>query len=105
MSRLHCARTHVRWREVTNTQFVVSALPEDIADAVCHAQRKSYSGDELLRLLTSVEGLRAMTQRAFWEALSEKMTVCIQQVIEFAKLVPGFTKLSQDDQIMVLKGG
>lgn len=80
------------------------AEAEDVADAICQAQRKSYCGDDLLRLLTSVEGLRAMTQRAFWEALSEKMTVCIQQVIEFAKLVPGFTKLSQDDQIMVLKG-
>lgn len=29
----------------------------------------------------------------------------IQTIIEFAKLVPGFSELPQDDQIMLLKGG
>lgn len=29
----------------------------------------------------------------------------IQQIIEFAKMVPGFMKLSQDDQIVLLKAG
>lgn len=36
---------------------------------------------------------------------ANKLTVVIQNVIEFAKLVPGFMKLQQDDQIMLLKGG
>lgn len=29
----------------------------------------------------------------------------IQQIIEFAKMIPGFMKLSQDDQIVLLKAG
>ena len=29
----------------------------------------------------------------------------VQQIIEFAKMVPGFMTLLQDDQIMLLKGG
>ena len=33
------------------------------------------------------------------------MTAVIQQIIEFAKMVPGFMKLSQDDQIVLLKTG
>lgn len=78
---------------------------DSIAETISQAVRKAYYGDDLLQLLTSVEGLRALSQAQFWERLSEKITACIQQIIEFAKLVPGFTKLSQDDQIMVLKGG
>lgn len=45
------------------------------------------------------------SQADFWKKFSDKMTCTIQQIIEFAKLIPGFTSLSQDDQIMVLKGG
>ena len=33
------------------------------------------------------------------------MTDEVQQIIEFAKFVPGFISLLQDDQIMLLKGG
>ena len=31
--------------------------------------------------------------------------MAVQQIIEFAKMVPGFMNLLQDDQIMLLKGG
>lgn len=40
-----------------------------------------------------------------WLDCANKLTAVIQNVIEFAKLVPGFMKLQQDDQIMLLKGG
>lgn len=36
---------------------------------------------------------------------AEQLTTVIQTIIEFAKLIPGFMKLQQDDQIMLLKGG
>jgi nuclear receptor subfamily 1 group F protein 4 len=36
---------------------------------------------------------------------AQKLTAVIQQIIEFAKMVPGFMKLSQDDQIVLLKAG
>ena len=36
--------------------------------------------------------------------IAEKVTMCVQQIIEFAKMVPGFMSLLQDDQIMLLKG-
>ena len=38
-----------------------------------------------------------------WLECASKLTVIIQQIIEFAKMVPGFMKLSQDDQIVLLK--
>lgn len=37
--------------------------------------------------------------------MAEKITIAVQQIIEFAKMLPGFMDLSQDDQIMLLKAG
>lgn len=41
----------------------------------------------------------------WWLDCADKLTAVVQQVIEFAKRLPGFAKLVQDDQIMLLKGG
>ncbi len=38
-------------------------------------------------------------------AAAQKLTNLIKQIIEFAKMVPGFMKLNQDDQIVLLKKG
>jgi len=83
----------------------LSYFPDSLANLLLQAQRKAYYNDELVDLLTSVEELRSLTQASFWQRFAEKMTTTIQQIIEFAKLTPGFTQLSQDDQIMILKGG
>ncbi|XP_046917533.2 nuclear hormone receptor 3 ROR-beta isoform X2 [Dermatophagoides farinae] len=40
-----------------------------------------------------------------WLRCADKLTDMIQQIIEFAKMIPGFMKLSQDDQIVLLKAG
>ena len=40
-----------------------------------------------------------------WQAIAETLTKAVQQIIEFAKMIPGFMDLSQDDQIMLLKAG
>jgi hypothetical protein len=36
---------------------------------------------------------------------AEKLTSCVQQIIDFSKMVPGFMQLLQDDQISLLKSG
>ncbi|KAL4216819.1 hypothetical protein ACF0H5_024540 [Mactra antiquata] len=46
-----------------------------------------------------------MTHRQIWTEVAERLTLAVQQIIEFAKMVPGFMDLSQDDQIMLLKAG
>lgn len=38
-----------------------------------------------------------------WLDCADKLTAMIQNIIEFAKLIPGFMRLSQDDQVSVLK--
>jgi hypothetical protein len=37
--------------------------------------------------------------------MAEKLTHCVQQIIDFSKMVPGFMQLIQDDQISLLKSG
>lgn len=80
-------------------------MTDSLANLLLQAQRKAYYNDELLELLTSPSDICKGGQVHFWKQFSDKMTCTIQQIIEFAKLIPGFTTLSQDDQIMVLKGG
>jgi nuclear receptor subfamily 1 group F protein 4 len=47
--------------------------------------------------------LPAQSHEELWLECAGKLTTMIQQIIEFAKIVPGFMKLSQDDQIVLLK--
>ncbi len=52
----------------------------------------------------SLTCLYFQTHEQLWLEIAEKVTMCVQQIIEFAKMVPGFMSLLQDDQIMLLKG-
>ncbi|CAG5114455.1 unnamed protein product [Candidula unifasciata] len=52
-----------------------------------------------------VEIYKNLTHRQLWVEIADKITLAVQQIIEFAKMIPGFMELSQDDQIMLLKAG
>ena len=45
------------------------------------------------------------SQDELWLQCAQKLTTIITQIIEFAKMVPGFMKIPQYDQIALLKGG
>ncbi|XP_041356362.1 probable nuclear hormone receptor HR3 isoform X2 [Gigantopelta aegis] len=76
-----------------------------------HLRTSLYSTDQVEALkkqaisLEQVNKLKSMNHRQLWTEIAEKITLAVQQIIEFAKLVPGFMDLSQDDQIMLLKAG
>ena len=53
--------------------------------------------------LISVLSPFRQSHEELWLECANKLTLMIQQIIEFAKMVPGFMKLSQDDQIVLLK--
>ena len=40
-----------------------------------------------------------------WMDMSEFFTPAIKSVVNFARLIPGFSHLSQDDQVTLLKVG
>ncbi|XP_045126523.1 ecdysone-induced protein 78C-like isoform X3 [Portunus trituberculatus] len=42
---------------------------------------------------------------SMWQSFAVFMTPSIQRVVEFAKRVPGFSELSQDDQLILIKVG
>ena len=50
-------------------------------------------------------GYSLQSHEQLWLEVAEKVTMTVQQIIEFAKMIPGFMNLLQDDQIMLLKGG
>lgn len=42
-----------------------------------------------------------LSREELWLDCAEKLTNMIQNIIEFAKLIPGFMRLSQDDQVRI----
>jgi len=46
-----------------------------------------------------------LSHEELWLEAASRLTAVVQQIIEFAKMVPGFMKLPQDDQIVLLKAG
>nr|CAG4651729.1 EOG090X044C [Triops cancriformis] len=55
--------------------------------------------------LSKILYYKNMAHEELWLECAQRLTAVIQQIIEFAKMVPGFMKLSQDDQIVLLKAG
>jgi len=48
---------------------------------------------------------KELSHEDMWLEAAARLTSVVQQIIEFAKMVPGFMKLPQDDQIVLLKAG
>ncbi|XP_059470450.1 probable nuclear hormone receptor HR3 isoform X2 [Neocloeon triangulifer] len=92
-----------------NPVQISELLCKTIADA--HARTCLYSMDHIQDMfrkphdLTKVIFYKNMAHEELWLECAQKLTTVIQQIIEFAKMVPGFMKLSQDDQIVLLKAG
>ncbi|VDI83019.1 nuclear receptor subfamily 1 group F member 4 [Mytilus galloprovincialis] len=86
-----------------------STFSKAVLDA--HLRTCLYSADQIDLLksnLPSTETINTyknMSHKQLWMEVAEKITIAVQQIIEFAKMIPGFMDLSQDDQIMLLKAG
>jgi len=52
-----------------------------------------------------VEQFKEMASEDLWICSAQRLTNVIQQIIEFAKMVPGFMQFPQEDQIVLLKAG
>ena len=51
------------------------------------------------------DGRPLRTGEICWNAFQKLLNKSIQDVINFAKKIPGFTNLDQEDQISLIKGG
>ncbi|KAK6185661.1 hypothetical protein SNE40_007843 [Patella caerulea] len=76
-----------------------------------HLRTSLYSPDQIESLKQQtvsqeqIDSYKLMNHFQLWMEIAEKITLAVQQIIEFAKMIPGFMDLSQDDQIMLLKAG
>ncbi|KAI5727184.1 hypothetical protein M8J76_015700 [Diaphorina citri] len=100
--------TTSRQTEDYNPTQISEFLGKGIAEA--HAKSCLYTLDYVHQLFkkadqTKLTYFKRMSHEELWLECAQKLTAVIQQIIEFAKLVPGFLKLSQDDQIVLLKTG
>ncbi|XP_064596042.1 probable nuclear hormone receptor HR3 isoform X2 [Liolophura sinensis] len=81
------------------------------AIAEAHIRTYLYTEDQVQQMRhqpvsqEQITAYKSMTHRQLWQEVADKVTLAVQQIIEFAKMVPGFMDLSQDDQIMLLKAG
>ncbi|XP_020711000.2 probable nuclear hormone receptor HR3 isoform X10 [Athalia rosae] len=93
----------------TDPAQISELLSKTIADA--HARTCLVSTEQIQESFRKPHDLsrliyyKNMAHEQLWLECAQKLTTVIQQIIEFAKMVPGFMKLSQDDQIVLLKAG
>lgn len=94
---------------VLDPSQISELLSKTISDA--HARTCLYSLEHIHEMFRKPQDLsrllyyKNMAHEELWLECAQKLTTIIQQIIEFAKMVPGFMKLSQDDQIVLLKAG
>ncbi|GFG28427.1 hypothetical protein Cfor_12638 [Coptotermes formosanus] len=92
-----------------NPAQISELLSKTIADA--HARTCLVTTEHIHEMMRKPQDLskliyyKNMAHEELWLECAQKLTTVIQQIIEFAKMVPGFMKLSQDDQIVLLKAG
>lgn len=64
-------------------------------------KRENESSPDVCSVSESLESQKI----ELWEHLALLITPSIQRVVEFAKRIPGFTELTQDDQLILIKLG
>ncbi|XP_075987990.1 nuclear hormone receptor 3 ROR-beta isoform X1 [Anticarsia gemmatalis] len=87
---------------------ISKVLVKSLAEAHANTNPKLEYIHEMFRKPQDVSKLlyyNSMTYEEMWLDCADKLTGMIQNIIEFAKLIPGFMKLTQDDQILLLKSG
>lgn len=94
----------------TDPMQIVEMLARWVSDA--HVRTCLVSTDQIADVMrkqaldiSKVNFYRNMAHEELWFDCAQMLTSVIQQIIEFAKAVPGFRKFSQDDQIVLLKAG
>ncbi|KAM8825720.1 nuclear receptor ROR-alpha A isoform 1-T1 [Synchiropus picturatus] len=86
---------------------------EDLCSSIIRSNRETcqYRAEELQALrwkLFSREEVQAYQSKSLdemWQHCAVRLTEAVQYVVEFAKHIPGFRLLSQNDQIALLKSG
>lgn len=100
------SEAHMKTCRMTSLQ-IAEAI--DLAQHDIHRQVEFYRNMVCVSLVCERAGSNGQSDpqphEELWNQCANKLTQIIQIIIEFAKCVPGFMKLAQDDQIVLLKTG
>ncbi|XP_021186795.1 probable nuclear hormone receptor HR3 isoform X3 [Helicoverpa armigera] len=107
-NRRHQGSSHSSSDDLPSEGDISKVLVKSLAEAHANTNPKLEFIHEMFRKPQDVSKLlyySSMTYEEMWLDCADKLTGMIQNIIEFAKLIPGFMKLTQDDQILLLKSG
>ncbi|XP_050558287.1 probable nuclear hormone receptor HR3 isoform X2 [Spodoptera frugiperda] len=108
VSRRSQGTSHTTNDDMPSEGDISKVLVKSLAEAHANTNPKLEYIHEMFRKPQDVSKLlyySSMTYEEMWLDCADKLTGMIQNIIEFAKLIPGFMKLTQDDQILLLKSG
>jgi len=98
---LHIVEAHRRTCLYTSDQL---RLIGDDAAATTTGDRADGRSSSSSSLYATIKSFPQPARRLFlWRESANQLTLAVQQIIEFAKMAPGFLALPQDDQILLLK--
>ncbi|KAI1306526.1 putative nuclear hormone receptor HR3 [Halotydeus destructor] len=94
----------------SNSIFHLELLTKTVAEG--HGKTCLMTSEQIADMMRKPQDIASqnyhfknLSHEQLWLECAQKLTLVIQQIIEFAKMVPGFMRLSQDDQIVLLKTG
>uniref|UniRef100_A0A8C6TWZ5 RAR-related orphan receptor C n=1 Tax=Neogobius melanostomus TaxID=47308 RepID=A0A8C6TWZ5_9GOBI len=98
---------------ISRFKNVSTYVPDELCASIVRSHRETsqYRVEELQALrwkLFSREEVQAYQSKSvdeMWQHCAIRLTDAVQYVVEFAKHIPGFRLLSQNDQIALLKAG
>lgn len=88
--------------EPSQSNDVLSKTITDAYTRLCHVPTEEY---HMMQNVNPVMLFQNMSHEQTLFHCAAKLTSDFQQITEFAKMIPGFRRLSRDDQIVLLKAG
>lgn len=100
----HCSYTEEKTRGLVKKPAIISMLDMEYSrshdgNSPNHSLDGDHGGSP--SSVDSIEGNKIL----IWQQFSVLITPSIQRVVEFAKRIPGFLDLTQDDQLILIKIG
>lgn len=96
------SRTFLSYFDLNEMNQIIN---QSLTDANSPSSSSQSSSSSTQTADMEVQRILGLSKSQLYTELADKLTNCVQQIIDFSKMVPGFMQLLQDDQISLLKSG
>ena len=88
-----------------NSDDLINELAKLVGEGYQQALLNSHQSfyQEPVDISAAMNSINQMSREDIWLEFAECLTEVIQHIVEFAKCIPGFMRMSQDDQIILIK--